>query len=91
MYWIVCYDIPDDKRRTKVHKLLKGYGRRAQYSIFECEITLDKLKRLEKQLQRLINEQEDDVRIYPLNQADLKRVRFLGIALLHRSQGHYLV
>ena len=91
MYWIICYDIPDDKRRRKIQKLLEGYGRRAQYSVFECEIDLNKLKRLEKQLTRLIDETEDDVRIYPLNKADIKRVSMLGIAQLQRTSGHYLI
>jgi CRISPR-associated protein Cas2 len=32
MFWIVSYDIPNDKRRSKVAKILEGHGRRAQYS-----------------------------------------------------------
>jgi hypothetical protein len=29
--YVVAYDIPDDKRRTKVHKILLGYGTWTQY------------------------------------------------------------
>ncbi|WP_293115932.1 CRISPR-associated endonuclease Cas2 [Okeania sp. SIO1I7] len=25
MYVVVCYDISDDKRRTKIHNILKSY------------------------------------------------------------------
>ena len=34
--YVIAYDIPDDKRRTKVHKILLGYGKWTQYSLFEC-------------------------------------------------------
>lgn len=34
---IVTYDIHDDKTRTKFWKLLKKFGRRLQYSVFEIK------------------------------------------------------
>ncbi len=34
---IVSYDIHNDKIRTKFSKLLKKYGRRIQYSVFEIK------------------------------------------------------
>lgn len=91
MFWIVSYDIVNDKRRTKVAKTLEGYGRRAQYSVFECEISDEQRKQLEKILTRLINAEEDDIRFYPMNSADLKRVRLLGRAELYRAKGWYMV
>ncbi len=91
MFWIVSYDIPNNKRRGKVAKILEGYGRRAQYSVFECEIDVEKLNRLEILLAREIDKNEDDVRIYPLNRADLKRVRLLGRAELQRTHSYYIV
>lgn len=40
MYIVVSYDIPEDKRRTKIHSVLKSYGQWMQLSVFECDITL---------------------------------------------------
>lgn len=91
MFWIVSYDIPNDKRRSKVAKILEGYGRRAQYSVFECEIDDEKREKLERALQREIDAEEDDIRFYPMNRADLKRVRLLGRAELYRARGWYMV
>jgi CRISPR-associated protein Cas2 len=91
MFWIVSYDIPNDKRRGKVAKILEGYGRRAQYSVFECEIDDEKREKLERALQREIDAEEDDIRFYPMNRADLKRVRLLGRAELYRARGWYMV
>lgn len=91
MFWIVSYDIPNDKRRSKIAKILEGYGRRAQYSVFECEIDDEKREKLERALQREIDAEEDDIRFYPMNRADLKRVRLLGRAELYRARGWYMV
>ena len=91
MFWVVCYDIPDNKRRRQVQKILEGAGRRVQYSVFACELDTDKLDRLEKQLRNAINDEEDNVQFYPLNEADIKKVRMLGRATLTREQSHYIV
>lgn len=91
MFWIVSYDIPNDKRRNKVAKILTGYGRRAQYSVFECEINDEQRDKLERALKREIDAEEDDIRFYPMNRADLKRVRLLGRAELYRARGWYMV
>ncbi len=91
MFWIVSYDIPNDKRRGKVAKILEGYGRRAQYSVFECEISDEQREKLERALKREIDAGEDDIRFYPMNRADLKRVRLLGRAELYRARGWYMV
>lgn len=91
MFWIVSYDIPNDKRRGKVAKILEGYGRRAQYSVFECEISDEQREKLERALKREIDAEEDDIRFYPMNRADLKRVRLLGRAELYRARGWYMV
>src|SRR5690606_2556717 len=34
---VVCYDVVDDRMRNRIFKLLKDYGRRVQYSVFEVE------------------------------------------------------
>lgn len=83
MLWVVCYDIVDDKRRRDVVKVLESYGKRGQYSVFECHITDQQQMRLQGELQQVIDEEEDDVRFYPLNVADIKRIQTLGIAKIY--------
>ncbi|WP_119071492.1 CRISPR-associated endonuclease Cas2 [Aggregatilinea lenta] len=91
MFWVVCYDIPDDKRRRKVVKIMEGAGRRVQYSVFECEINNARLERLKRDLQRAIDDEEDDVRFYPLNEGDIPKIITLARATLERTRGHYVV
>jgi CRISPR-associated protein Cas2 len=64
--YIIAYDISTDKRRTKVHKLLCGYGRWTQYSLFECWLTKGQLLELQAKLAKHLQPEHDSVRCYPL-------------------------
>ena len=76
--YVVCYDISDDKRRTRVHSALTGFGTWVQYSLFEC--FLDKKQRLymEARLLKEIHRQKDSVRIYTLCKGCAPEVEILG-------------
>jgi CRISPR-associated protein Cas2 len=63
---VVSYDIPKDKRRTKVSKVLADFGERVQYSVFECWLRKADLARLQQRLEPIVNAKEDDVRFYHL-------------------------
>lgn len=90
--WIVVsYDIPDDKRRTKVMKTLEGYGRRAQYSVFECELQPAQVTQLKARLHDIIDQQQDDIRFYPLCESCLRKVTTQGKAKLHRHKEFEIV
>lgn len=62
--YLIAYDIPNDKRRTKIHKTLCGFGKWTQYSFFECFLDEKERITLEYRLKNILNEQEDNVRIY---------------------------
>lgn len=62
--YVVAYDISDDRRRTKVHKILSGFGRWTQYSLFECHLTPKQLLQLQHRLDRYLKPEEDSVRFY---------------------------
>jgi CRISPR-associated protein Cas2 len=65
MYIVISYDIPEDKRRTKIHKILKSYGQWMQYSVFECaDLTPTQYARLRSRLHKLIKPDEDSIRFY---------------------------
>jgi CRISPR-associated protein Cas2 len=64
--YVVAYDIPSDKRRSKVHRVLCGYGAWTQYSLFECWLTRRQFLELRAKLARHLIEREDSVRFYPL-------------------------
>lgn len=64
--YLVCYDISDEKRLMKVYRFMKERGIHIQYSVFYCVLTLEELKTLKANIQKLINPRYDDIRIYPL-------------------------
>ena len=77
MKWVVCFDISDDKSRNKVGSLLEEYGVRVQKSVFEIEISDNKLQKLISKIECLIDE-EDSVRFYAMHKNCVKNSFFLG-------------
>src|SRR5207244_9418325 len=76
--YVIAYDIPDDKRRTKVHKLLLGYGKWTQYSLFECFLSRKDLVLLRSKLAEHLVARKDSVRFYPLCANCVSRVEAVG-------------
>jgi CRISPR-associated protein Cas2 len=79
MFTIISYDIVTDKRRTKVMKLLQGYGTRVQYSVFECYLSARQIDKIGRELRKLIDLDTDSVRCYLLDEAARKRIQIVGI------------
>ena len=52
-YVLVIYDIIDNKRRTKLAKIMKSYGFRVQKSAFEAWLTDSKYEKCCQDLNRL--------------------------------------
>ena len=77
-FYVIAYDIPSDRRRTKVHRLLCGFGRWTQYSLFECFLSEREIVQLQHKLSKLIDKTEDSVRFYPLCAACLQKVATTG-------------
>ena len=76
--YVIAYDIPDDKRRTKVHKILLGSGKWTQYSLFECFLTRKELVLLRSKLTEHLVAKEDSVRFYPLCANCVSKVETVG-------------
>jgi CRISPR-associated protein Cas2 len=81
MFTVVSYDVPDDKRRLKMAKLLLDFGAvRVQCSVFECHLTDSHMERLRQRLARLHNAQEDNIRIYRLCEGCRPKAILIGSA-----------
>ncbi|MCX7991440.1 MAG: CRISPR-associated endonuclease Cas2 [Proteobacteria bacterium] len=64
--YLISYDIRDEKRLTKIHNYLKSRCLKLQYSVFYGYLSWQELNELKERLLELIDENQDDVRIYPL-------------------------
>lgn len=78
MHYTVAYDITDDKRRNRVAKILKDFGTRIQYSVFECDTDRRALLRLQDRLEKAIDLQEDTITFYHLCTACEKQIDRIG-------------
>ena len=83
----IAYDIPSDNRRVRTANVLKSYGERVQYSVFECFLDSKELRELKERLLRVIDEGEDSVRIYPIGTP----VDILGIGEQRQDEDLILV
>lgn len=91
MLYVVTYDISSNKRRKKVSDVLEGYGRRVQYSVFECVLSSTKYQELQKRLRQKIKKEEDSVRFYPLSRHTLSQVETWGGPPLTEMPGSVII
>lgn len=47
--YLVSYDISSDRRRKKIVNILENYGKRIQYSVFECDLDEKRYTKLYKE------------------------------------------
>jgi len=81
LVWVI-YDISDDKVRRKVVKVTEEAGLyRVQKSVFLGTIERNPLDELVLQVSKLIDEDTDSVYIFPMCEADFKKVILKGQAV----------
>jgi CRISPR-associated protein Cas2 len=70
---LVVYDISNDKRRTRLHDTLLNFGTPVQYSVFECLLDREGVRKMQKAVRRVIRPTKDQVRFYYLCAACVAR------------------
>ncbi len=90
-FYVLAYDISDDRRRLKIARLMESLGERVQESVFEAYLTPRELERLLRRVERLLESQEDSVRVYRLCGACRGTIRTLGRAQLTPPPGVIIV
>ncbi len=79
MRFIICYDVSDDKKRSKLSKLLKAFGIRTQYSLFEIEAEKEVILKLIEEADEILDE-IDKFFVYPVESSKIKDIYRMGIA-----------
>jgi len=88
--WIVAYDIKETKVRSRVSSILKDYGQRVQYSVFECWLTSRQLRDLRVRIKEEI-EPDDQVRWYSLCSWCASRITWQGIGKLTEDTKYSMI
>ncbi len=81
-FYIISYDISDEKRLKRVAKFLEDWGERKQKSVFECWLTEEELKQVKEGLKEIINPKEDRVRFYSLCKSCREKTQTFGLGRL---------
>jgi len=68
--YIVTYDIADQRRWRRVFRIMKGYGRWLQLSVFQCRLTARRRADMSARLEKEIHHREDHVLIVDVGPAD---------------------
>ena len=90
MFYVVSYDIPDDKKRDRIAKTLLDFGIRVQYSVFECIMDDDAVERLTARLADLVSD-EDSVRLYALCAKCERAALVLGTGKRAKDENVYIL
>ena len=77
-FYVIAYDISNDRRRTKVHDVLQGFGKWTQFSLFEVWLTKKQMLILRQRLERHLDQSEDSVRFYPMCAMCVSRTETIG-------------
>lgn len=67
--FLVTYDIGDPVRGRQVFRVMKGFGRHLQLSVFLCDLSAMGLAKLKAELVEVIASKEDQVLIVDLGPA----------------------
>ena len=90
MFYIVSYDIPDDRKRNRVAKVMLDFGTRVQYSVFECNMDNSNLEKMTKRLKKVVSD-EDSIRIYALCAKCKGVVKIFGRGKLTNDEKIYIL
>ncbi len=90
MFYIISYDISNDRKRNRLAKILLDYGTRVQYSVFECVMDDKLLEEMIKKLKRVISE-KDSVRIYTLCAKCEKIIKVFGSGEITKDKDVFIL
>jgi len=90
MVIVVAYDVVLDRRRSRLAKLLTGYGTRVQKSVFECDLDTRRFLKMKEQVEKEIDHEEDSVRYYFLCRRCAKGVQVSGWGTV-REESHLII
>lgn len=80
MFYLVCFDIVDDRIRYRIVKIIKKFGIRVQKSVFECpNLTEKQFLEMKYKIEKYIDATQDSVRYYFLSRNCIWRTEYSGM------------
>lgn len=92
LFYLVCYDIVDNRDRYQVVKIMQNYGVRVQKSVFECPgLNERQFITMKHALESRIDHTCDSVRYYGLCRGCLRQVAYSGIESATLQDGFRII
>lgn len=81
--YLIAYDIACPRRWRRIQKAVRRLCRRQQLSVFACRGTPARIARLEDELRRLMDADEDRLMVLDLGPADTAAARLKSMNLMN--------
>ena len=73
MLRVIAYDVGCPRRLRRIAKICEDYGKRVQFSLFECWLEKERLDRLWEQLESVVEPQHDRLICYTLDATGVRK------------------
>lgn len=96
MYILITYDVctlttAGVKRLRHVARICKNYGQRVQDSVFECLVDASQFISLKQEILRIIDPDEDCLRIYQLGKNFRAHIECFGRKTFYEVEGTLMI
>ncbi|MBI4652160.1 CRISPR-associated endonuclease Cas2 [Candidatus Desantisbacteria bacterium] len=91
MFIMVSYDIKSNKIRRKIKKVIESFGKRVQYSVFECFLSGTQFNEMKNKIQETIKDKPVSIRFYILCDMCNKKIEFYGCGKILDDDQYYMV
>jgi len=90
-FYLICFDVRDDKRLRKISNEMENFGSRVQRSVFECHLEAGQLLDLQQRLENWLELTEDQVRYYRLCGKDKQQIVIDGTGRVSSDPDFHLL
>lgn len=91
MKYVVCYDVSDDQRRSRLVNVLLNYGARVQESVFVADVSDALCVEMREKAGRVIDSGADLLHVFPMCSACQGKLMALGQAAMPEEREFYVV
>jgi len=77
-FFLISYDITDNNRRCRLHRFLRQFGNRVQYSVFEFYLTEKEFLYVQNEIKRIIDKKKDKIRLWQFCEICIKETFCMG-------------
>ena len=90
-FYVLAYDIRDDKRRAKIAKIMESVGSRIQGSVFEAWFSQKELDQVILRSMKVLQDKEDSLRVYYLCEDCRAKIQVKGMGKVTEKPGLVII